>query len=763
MKITPLDLDKLGFSRVREILASLASTARGKERALNLGPLGDDGRIDKALNQVEELVAGEPISLSGVSDIRPLISRVADGGVLNGAEILEVSYTMEAAGTIRRSLLASGRTCLAEIAIRLETFDGPLKLVGEMLTREGKVRDNATPKMRDIRQRMNPLRDLIKRRLLSLISTYSSHIQDAIITLRRGRYVIPVKSSSQSYVPGIVLDLSDSGSTVFIEPESIVPMANDLALLEFEELDEERRILLDLSQQFALDPAMDENLEILAELDFINAAARLVVDWDLVRPSMNDESRFRIGGLRHPLVEDCVGNSIDLNGERRFLVITGPNAGGKTVLLKALGLAAVMAHSGLFVAAKSTVVPELGNLDQILVDIGDEQSIEASLSTYAGHLTNLKEILNRANSKVLVLIDELGSGTDPSEGAALSQSIIEQIIDTGARGLITTHLAPIKVFASEASGVINAAMNFDLNRLRPTYHLTIGQPGRSYALAIAERLGIPSELLERAAEILGPDGERLEVLLEELEGQQADLRLDITEARAVRDQARREAELLRSKIESLRAQETKVLMAATERADKMLKETLKQAKILRKTATTDQDNRGTALDALQDLRRSNQLKVDSVKGSKVTRELVLGSDVFVKTYDAEGSILEIRGDKLIIQLGLMKVAVDAVDVSPIKSEAPKGIADTFLDFGKPINELNIRGERVEPALEKVRDFILEAYSLKVDRIRILHGKGTGSLREAVRKYLRLEKRVKSFEDAVPYEGGHGVTVAYLRL
>ena len=221
MKITPLDLDKLGFSRVQEALSNRTSTFRGRERALKLAPLKDHRGIEKALDQIEEVVTGEPISLGGVSDIRPLISRVVDGGVLDGPEILEVSYTMAAAGTIRRSILASERTSLAELAIRLETFDRPLKLVGEMLTREGKVSDNATPKIRDIRQRLNPLRDLIKQRLQSLLSTYSSHIQDAIITLRRGRYVIPLKSSSQSHVPGIVLDLSDSGSTVFIEPASL--------------------------------------------------------------------------------------------------------------------------------------------------------------------------------------------------------------------------------------------------------------------------------------------------------------------------------------------------------------------------------------------------------------------------------------------------------------------------------------------------------------------------------------------------------------
>jgi DNA mismatch repair protein MutS2 len=766
VEIAQPDLDKLAFSRVREALSDRTSTFRGGERALSLVPLDNLGAIERALDRVEEVVTGEPLSLGGVSNIRPLLNRVTDGGILDGTEILEVAYTMEAAGTIRRSILASQRVSLSELVARLGTFDGAVRLVHELIDTEGKVRDNATPKMRSIRRRLNPLRRSIRERLQGLLSTYSTHVQDPVITIRRGRYVIPVKSSSQAHVPGIVLDLSDSGVTVFIEPEAVVQMNNELALLQFEERDEERRIFVELSQRLAWEPEINESLEILAELDLIEASARLVGDWDLARPYLNDEARFRLEGGRHPLIEGCVGNSINLNEDLRLLILTGPNAGGKTVLLKTLGLAAVMAHAGLFVAAKATPVPELPHLDTILMDIGDEQSIEASLSTYAGHLTNLKEILERADDRVLVLIDELGSGTDPSEGAALSQSILEQILDTGARGLVTTHLAPLKVFASETAGTINAAMNFDLDRLRPTYQLVMGQPGRSYALAIAERLGIPLGLLERASEILGPDGERLEVLLAALEEQRADLQLDITEAQVVRDQARKEAEALRSQIENLRAREAQVLKAAAERAGKMLKETMQHAKALRRTATTDIEKRGNALDALQDLRRSTKIRAEAgrnLSNSSATQKLVLGANVFVEPYGAQGKIVERRGEQLVVQLGLLKVEVGAGDVRPVKNEAAKEVEDTAVYFGKQVNELNIRGERVELGIEKVRDFILESYSLKIDRVRVLHGKGTGSLREAVRNYLKLEKRVRRFEDAIPYEGGHGVTVVYLKL
>ena len=492
-------------------------------------------------------------------------------------------------------------------------------------------------------------------------------------------------------------------------------------------------------------------------------------DWRLELPTFNGDGALSLADARHPLIQNCVPNSLILDAERRLLIVTGPNAGGKTVLLKTLGLAAVMAHSGLFVAAKK---PTLPHFDALLTDIGDEQSIEASLSTYAGHLKNLKAIVERSNKGVLVLIDELGSGTDPDEGAALSQAVLERVLASGARGLVNTHLAPLKVFASETKGVQNAAMSFDVDALRPKFELVIGQPGRSYALSIAERLGLPNKLLGRASEILGPEGAALESLLQTLENQRERLELDQTELQALREQAVREAEVLRSQIDTLRAREDDVLAAAAERADEMLQTTLQQAKELKRTATTDRQSRSQALDELQKLRRTAQKTVQKQAAAKPPpsksqpKRLSLepGTVVSVEEYGAKGPIVEVRGDEVVVQLGLLKVTVPKRGVKLAEQPKPKvqGMSGGFAAPARFEDELNIRGERVEQGLEKVRDFVLEAHSLKVPSVRILHGKGTGTLRDAVRGYLKDEKKVERYEDAVPYEGGHGVTVAYLR-
>jgi DNA mismatch repair protein MutS2 len=766
VEILDATLEKLAFGRIRAALADRCASHHGIERVEALAPTPPRAEIERQLDRVEEVVEGGDLSLGGVHDVRPLLGRVREGLMLDGRDLLEVAYTMEAAGDIRRAIVASERPALIELASGLSSFDGVLRLVREQLDAEGNVRDDATPKLRDIRRRLLPLRGRIRERLQGLLERYSDFVQDPIITLRRDRYVIPIQASFQSRVPGIALDASDSGATVFLEPQAVVPMNHELALLQFEERDEVRRILIALGQRLAFEPGLDDTLEILADLDVVNASARLAEDWSLTRPVFDDDSTVQLLGARHPLIEGCVPNDLNLSPEQRLLVVTGPNAGGKTVLIKTLGLAALMAQSGLFVAADPAVVPQLPFFDGLYVDIGDEQSIEASLSTYAGHLTNLKRIVDRAGEGALVLIDELGSGTDPSEGAALSQAILESVLAGGALGLITTHLAPLKVFATETAGARNAAMRFDVERLAPSYQLVVGQPGRSYALAIAERLGLGDALLGRAAEILGPEGERLERLLETLEEQRERLAEELAEAERARDEALSEAELLREQIERLRTKEAEVMAAAAERAEGMLQDTLQRAKELRSTATHDPEHRSQALEEIQQLRRdAKERSGRAPKAPEPAEEDPLrpGTVVRVESYGAEGPIQSWRGDRAVVQLGLLKVEVERDDLRPIAQPKPSGpeAPPAAPAAGRDI-ELNIRGERVEQGLELVRDFVLEAHALKREKVRILHGKGTGTLRDAVRSYLRNEKRVERYEDAVPYEGGHGVTVAYIR-
>lgn len=765
VEVTDITLTKLDFPRVLDALAERTNTSLGCERVLALRPNLDKHDIELQWQRTEEALTGTPLSLGGVQDIRPLLARVEDGDMLDGKELLEIAYTMDAAGTIKRGILESERPLLEQLAENLRSFDGALRVVREQLDPQGNVRDDATPKLRDIRRRLQPLRGRIREKLQGLLERYGDAVQDALITLRRDRYVIPIKASAQQRVSGIVLDSSDSGATVFVEPQAVVPMNNELALLEFEERDEVRRILVSLGQRLAYEPGLEESLQTLAELDLIAANARLAKEWKLSLPTFAEDSNITLPEARHPLIEGCIPNTIKLTHDERLLIITGPNAGGKTVLLKTLGLSLLMAHSGLLVAAN---MPSMPYLDTLLIDIGDEQSIEASLSTYAGHLTNLRTILEKAGDNVVVLIDELGSGTDPSEGAALSQAMLEVILEKHALGLVTTHLAPLKAFASDTPGIQNAAMRFDVDQLRPKYELLMGQPGRSYALAIAERLGLPEGILRRADTLISSEVSDLEGLLESLEADKEQLERDIYDANTARDQAVQEAEILRKQINTLRQKEEDVMAAAAERADEMLHDTMRRAKELKKVATTDKEQRGKALEELQSLRKDAQKTARKPPQAKKQpprkKGLQTGTTVHVASYDASGPIVELRGDDVVVQLGLLKVTVPKDDVKPTKPK--KTQPDYAAAAPSPSNferELNIRGERVEQGLDKVRDFLLEARSLKITPVRILHGKGTGTLRDAVRNYLKSDSAVSRFEDAVPYEGGHGVTVAHLRV
>jgi DNA mismatch repair protein MutS2 len=770
MHVLPTTLDKLAFPRVLDALAERCQTLAGQARVRDLRPELSGEALREAHERVDEALSGDRIALGGVEDVRPLVQRVQDGGMLEGPECLAIAYTMDAAATVKRAIAASNRPRLLDVARGLASFDAVLRLVREQLDAQGEVRDDATPKLREIRRRLHPMRGRIRDRMAQLLAQYAPYVQDPIVTLRRDRYVIPVKASSQSRVPGLVLDTSDSGATVFVEPAAVVPLNNELALLEFEERDEVRRILIALGQRLAFDPGLAPTLEALVELDLIAASARLAQDWALVRPLVAEGTALRLPGARHPLIERCVPNDLLLDAGASLLVLTGPNAGGKTVLLKTLGLAVLMSHAGLFVAASDRTADgrpakvTLPAFDALLTDIGDEQSIEASLSTYAAHLTNLRRIVEHAGPGTLLLIDELGSGTDPDEGAALSQAILERVVALGAYGVVTTHLAPLKVFAGERPGVRNAAMRFDVERLRPTFELVVGQPGRSYALAIAERVGLAPELLERAHEVLGPEGARLERLLETLEAQRVALQARVDDAEAARAVAVREADLLRGQIERLRAQEAAVLEQAAERADALLQDTLARAKALRQVAREDPTQRGRALEGIQQLRRETRRRAPAKPSPQAMATFAPGAVVRVDGYGAEGPVIEVRGDQLVVQLGLLKVEVARHEATLVRgADAAKVRKAPVAPSAGFDRELNVRGERVEEALEKVRDLVREAHALRVESVRVLHGKGTGALRDAVRRYLKEERLVERFEDAVPYEGGFGVTVAYLRL
>lgn len=746
-------LAALEFAQVQQALSERASTFMGQEAAQAFGPkaslaeaLSWQASIAEALNY--------PYRLGGIQDMRPALETVTQGRRLQGPELLQTANTLEAASQLKHELLDIGDR-LSQIASGIGEHTLFRRRVKECLDIDGGVRDNASPRLKQIRQSLNPLRERIYERLYQLMDRNPTAIQERFITLRRDRYVIPVKASHQNQVSGIVLDQSDTGVTVFLEPASVVPLNNQLYSLRLEEEAEVNRILFELSGLLANDPELDGTLAALVELDLVRAAAVLAEDWRLCRPRFNSDGLYRLEAARHPLISNAVPNDLELSPQTRLLLLTGPNMGGKTALLKTLGLLVLMAQSGLYVAAKAA---HLAFPEQVFVDIGDQQSLQQNLSTFAAHLLALREILQRATPNTLVLIDELGSGTDPEEGAALSQAFLEGLLERSCQGLITTHLAPLKAFAQENPGVQNASMRFDLEHLRPTYLLQTGSPGRSYALAIAQRLDFPSAQTQRAQALLGPEGGRLERLLGALEQQRESLqRLEAQTANLQQRLQEQEALLLQER-NQLDQERERLLEQARVQAEALVTEAQEQIRKNRERAGKGKPQASESLRELMELR--SRLQKPAQRPSALP-QLQTGALVEVPEFAAKATIVELRGQEAVVQMGSVRMTLPLERLKPLNSPQakPPAFSRQRSSFAP---ELNLRGFTVEDALIALEDFISEAKAVDHSPVRVLHGKGTGTLRNAIRDALKRDKRVSDFHDAVPYEGGHGVTVVHLR-
>ncbi len=745
-------IESLDFGRIRQALADRASTFIGQEALL---ALTSKSSLEEALSQqatVAEALA-YPYRLGGISDLRPGLEAARDGRRLEGLQLREVGGSLEAAVALKHQLLEIG-DYLKVLAARMGEHTFFLRRVRECLDETGHVNDEATPRLREIRRRVNPLREEIQQKLQNILDRNAEAIQERFITIRRDRFVIPVKSSYQNKISGIVLDQSESGLTVYMEPSTVVPLNNQLTSLKLEEDAEVNRVLFELSAILGNDPELDATINTLTELDIARASANLAEDWKLTRPRLNQEGIYRLLAARHPLIGNPVSNDLQLDPQRRILLLTGPNMGGKTALLKTLGLAVWMARCGLFVAAEQA---ELAFPDKLFVDIGDQQSIQESLSTFAGHLLQLKEVLETATAQSLVLIDELGSGTDPEEGAALSQAFVEGLLEKGVRGMITTHLSPLKAFAQDTPGLQNASMRFDLGNLRPTYQLVVGAPGRSYALSIARRLGFPNPRVERAEELLGPEGGRLERLLGSLEAERERLALERQEAESGRREAERQRQELQAKLAEFEQNKEQMLEEARLEAEEIIREAQERIKQTREKGKAE--GQGQALQELIALRSKYQRPQ---KAEPIKPGLQVGSSVNVPEYGGQGTIAEIRGADAVLQMGAVRITLPLHKLQPKEEERNKDKGTATRTKAKVNVELNLRGLTVEEALMLVDDYLEEAKATATTPVRLLHGKGTGALRNALRDALKRDKRVDNFHDAIPYEGGHGVTVVHLR-
>lgn len=753
-------LSALDFPRITAALAERTATSLGRERALALGPSDDPGRIERELGEVEDALFGVSLSLGGIQDIRELHARAQEGRVLGGTELLGAAYSLDGAMTVGRAIAANSRGPLREVALGLGDHSELVRRFLSALDREGQVRDDASPRLRDLRKRIEPLRGRIREKLTATLEKWSDVLQEHLVTIRRDRYVLPVLASRVGSVQGIIVDASATGQTYFVEPAAVTALNNELTRLILDEEAEVRRILTELSALLASDADVPMTLATVGELDLIAAKARLARDWRLGRPEPAPNGVYELHEARHPLIEQPVPNDIGL-GDTQLLLITGPNMGGKTATLKTLGLAVLMHQCGMYVAAASARLPVVRD---VLVDIGDEQSIEASLSTFASHLKHLRFVLRNAAPDTLVLIDELGSGTDPDEGAALAQSLIETLLAQDARGIITSHLSPLKLFALETPGLKNASMGFDLATLAPSYHLQVGQPGRSYALAIARRMGLPEDVLRRAEALLGPEAGLMERMLEGLERERADLASQLETATTARREAEAELGRVRQERETLELRRSEMLAEAAQKAESLYADAIERVRTLRARAQ-EEAARPRVMQELRELRVQAQ-KTRPVPPKREERgdPIRVGSKVEVPAYGAQGQVLEMRGDDLVVQLGVMKVGLKRRDARlvpepKVKAPRPSFVGTTSQSF-QP--ELQLRGLGVQEAVEELRAAIGEAHALKEKQLRVVHGKGMGVLRRSLRDYLKSDKKVESFHDAEANQGGHGVTIVNLR-
>lgn len=745
-----------------------------------LGPLEE--RYQENREAVRLLGGEEHLPVLRFPDIREHLRRTRAGGALNGEELGEVLSFLQV-----EKETADARARLPETPLLAERIGGlpvsdPLRRqLLKTVDRDGRILDSASSKLASLRRSTVALAERIRRRMEALVHGESAGrlLQDALVTIRNDRYVVPVRSEYRNRVPGIVHDQSASGATVYVEPAFAVELNNQLRELELEEQAEIRRILREAAQAVAeRADCLRESVEILGALDQILARARLSRRMDAVSPRLNRDGFVSLRQARHPLLKgDVVPNDLEMDENNRCILITGPNTGGKTVCLKTLGLLALMVRLGLDIPCRAG--SEMAVFDGVYADIGDEQSIEQSLSTFSSHMTNMIRIVRKATPDSLVLLDELGAGTDPAEGAALAAGLLEHFRAGGMRLVATTHFGELKSFAYQHEGVINACVEFDRATLRPTYRLRMGTPGQSNALDIAKRLGLPEEITGRARGFLSQEERDVSGLIRDLEQQRVLVR---TREEEIREKTA-EIEALRQTLEertlALEQKERQVLDRAYQEAEGILLQARRQAEDLigeLRIRLRDGD-RGSQLTDANEARNRIRDGLETVRQGRRGREasrpreegLRPGETVYVRSLGQSGIILQPPGDKgeMVVQIGIVKTNVSPEDVERREEADQKAGQASYARLAREKSEqlsaeVDLRGQTSEEAVAVVEKYLDDVVLSNLERVRILHGKGSGALRRAVTACLKSHRGVASFADAPPEQGGSGVTVVTMK-
>jgi DNA mismatch repair protein MutS2 len=781
--VNPKHLATLEFPKVLARLATYASFSAGEERARALVPSTDLQEVRWRLKTTSEaralLDAKSDTTLGGAHDVRPQVEAAQRSVALPPPELLDVRDTLIAARNLYRTLtrLKEQFPLLAVIAGRIQPCPEVETEIDRCLDARGNVRDDASPELARIRHEARIAHDRLQDKLQSIIGSPKNapYLQEMLVTQRDGRYVIPLKADFKGRIRGIVHDVSASGATIFIEPLSVVDLNNTWRELQLAEEQEVNRILVALSDLIA-DHADEivQSVEALADLDLAFAKAKYAEAIDAAAPdlvSLREEATVRFLGARHPLLdaETVVPIDVALNDKAHVVVITGPNTGGKTVSLKTVGLLTLMAQAGLHIPAESGSA--LSPFETVYADIGDEQSIEQSLSTFSSHLTNILSFIEDADAHSLVLLDELGAGTDPAEGAALARALLDYFRGRGAMTFVATHYPELKTYAQLTPGVCNASVEFDAETLSPTYKLSIGLPGRSNAFAIAQRLGLPRDIVEVARELVSPDDLHTEDMLADIHS----LRLQEAQARdaanATRAEADRLSRQLRDRLDAIEQERREVLAQAREEAAAELEALRGEMRALKRrlqaaaapveaVSVIEQDAKALE-EEFSEPEELAPLPVPDVSPHPIRP----GDAVWVRPLNAKGSVIEIDGEEAEVQVGPARTRVKRADIeliaaTPVAEPATRGYR-VIRSARSPGEQIEVRGCTVDDALEQI-DRHLDAASLAgLPWVRIIHGKGTGALRRAVREFLADHPLVSSYEPAAHNEGGEGATIAKL--
>ena len=774
----------LEFNKIQKMLADCATNPISSEKAISLGPSHDTEEVRRLQEELACAVGlimkkGNP-DISGLKDVTASLKRAEKGGVMNNAELLQIARVFK----IARSLSAyhDEPTVLSYLFDSLTENKRFEESIYSAIISEDEIADSASTELYNIRRKISNSHAKIRDILNGIIHStkYQKYLQDAIITMRDGRYVVPVKSEHRSDVGGIVHDMSSTGSTVFIEPNAVVSENNAIRELSAKEKAEIERILYEFTAS-AVEKSHElfVNQRIIAEIDFIMAKAKLAVKMNAVTPKINDGGYVVINKGRHPLLNEktVVPISLTLGKDFKTLVVTGPNTGGKTVTIKTVGLFCTMAACGLAVPAADGT--DICVFDNIFADIGDEQSIEQSLSTFSAHMTNIVGILENITPNSLVLLDELGAGTDPTEGAALAVSILEYIKGFGALTCATTHYSEIKLYALSTDGVENASCEFDVNSLRPTYKLLIGVPGKSNAFAISKRLGLSEYIIQNAAERLTEENVRFEDVISKLEK----TRQEAESERMLVEKYKQDAEVLKTELEREKEKIRVTKQKLTENANKEAKKILEQAK-REAEDIIGEIKKARKMKSEQDMNRAlNEAKTNINKNLKnrdraqitkpvvnneIPKKLMPGNEVELLDIGQRGTVISPPNadGNVMLQVGIMKITSHISNLKLIKKAEPKKQAQkryaSVLKTASVKTEIDLRGFMLEDALFATEKYLDEAYYAGLEKVTVIHGKGTGVLRKGIHDMLRKNPCVKSFRLGVYGEGEAGVTVVELR-